>query len=259
MGITAFGLDYGGTLSPAAHHSVGSTFACRYLRELWASEVNELIGGGVNVVLIHERLADAALGGHAYGVRDAKDALGSANALGAPTRVPIYFAVDFDETPGQAPVVADYFKGVASVVGLGRTGAYGGYWTVSRLFNAGLIKYGWQTYAWSGSNFDGRCQLFQYSNDHYVAGVNVDYDHAYAADYGQWSPSAPLPVTPATGIANFAGSFDLEHGAWTIKGTPGKCKFGSEGKWASAEIQINEKTGQWRVKGMPFNAAPLGS
>ena len=146
-----FGLDYGGTLSPAAHHSIGSTFACRYLRELWAIEVNELIGGGVDVVLIHERLADAALGGHAYGVRDAKDALGSANGFGAPTHVPIYFAVDFDETPGQAATVADYFRGVASVIGLARTGAYGGYWTVSRLFDAGLIKWGWQTYAWSGS------------------------------------------------------------------------------------------------------------
>ena len=93
-----------------------------------------------------------------------------------------------------------------------------------------------------------------------MQGVSVDYDHAYGTDFGQWTGAKPIPVTNPTGIAGFAGTFDLEHGSWTIKGTAGKnVKFGSEGNWASAEIQVNRRSGAWRVKGLPFNAGPLGS
>ena len=59
---------------------------------------------------------------------------------------------------------------------------------ISHLFDAGLIGYGWQTYAWSDGQWDHRAQLRQYSNGHTIAGVGVDYDQSTAVDFGQWRP-----------------------------------------------------------------------
>jgi hypothetical protein len=252
-----FGLDHGGQLPTAAYHGIGATFACRYLRELYADEVNRLIGGGVDVVLIHERLADAALGGYAYGVRDARDAIASANSLGCPAHVPVYFAVDFDEAPSQAAAVAAYMDGAASVIGRQRVGAYGGYWTISRLFDAQKIRWGWQTYAWSGGQFDQRCQLFQYSNDHVVDGVQVDYDHAYGTDFGQWTGTPPTPPTPPHGTAQALVTLDFDQGHWTIRPLPGKITLGSQRRDWTAEIAIGEQSGAWRIEGLTFDAPPL--
>jgi hypothetical protein len=70
--------------------------------------------------------------------------------------------------------------------GAARIGIYAGYGPVKRAFDAGKIAYGWQTYAWSGGKWDGRAQIQQYSNDHVINGVGLDYDRAVKADYGQW-------------------------------------------------------------------------
>jgi hypothetical protein len=59
------------------------------------------------------------------------------------------------------------------------------------LFDAHLIGYGWQTYAWSGSAWDQRAKLQQYLN-----GAMFDHDRAIAADYGQTPFSAPKPPPP---------------------------------------------------------------
>jgi len=48
---------------------------------------------------------------------------------------PIYFAVDQDTTPDPLETLP-YFEGVNSVLGVARTGAYGGYSTINALFNA---------------------------------------------------------------------------------------------------------------------------
>ena len=199
-----FGLDYAWTtISPAAHRAIGSTFACRYLstdpaKNLSLGEVRQLEQGGIDIVAVWETTATRALDGHAAGACDATAALHLAETLGIPVHRPIYFAVDFDETPGQAGAVLDYFNGVASVLGVALAGAYGGYWVIKRLFDAGAIGYGWQTYAWSGGQLDPRAQLYQFSNAHVVAGQSCDYNHALAADFGQWSyePPVPPPLPP---------------------------------------------------------------
>lgn len=227
-----FGLDYGGYLTPAQHQAVHSTFACRYLRELGVVEARDLHAAGIDVVLIYERNASRALGGHGQGVADAQEARVQADRLGAPATTAVYFAVDFDETPAQAPTVADYFRGIRTVLPPGRIGAYGGYWTVMRLFDLGLITFGWQTYAWSGGHFEQRCRLYQYLNNQRLGGINVDYNHAFAADFGQWLATAR-----------------------------------PQRLWASVElrlpIQFDEIAGAWRAgpatfQPQPFNAPPLG-
>jgi hypothetical protein len=188
--MSTFGLDYGGYIAPATLKSLGATFVCRYLREVGAQEIHDLHAAGINVVLIHEYSGTTPRGGFNYGVADARLAKSQADALGCPDHVVIWFTADFDATPQEQSAINAYLDGCSSVVGFNRVGLYGGYWPLSRAFAAGKLKWGWQTYSWSGGNFDSRCQLFQYSNNHKLAGVNVDYDRAFPVDYGQWAPGA---------------------------------------------------------------------
>ena len=74
------------------------------------------------------------------------------------------------------------------MLGRSRTGAYGGYWVIKRLFDAHKIAWGWQTYAWSGGNWDSRAQLRQIQNG--IDNGNEDKDEAVAADFGQWGANA---------------------------------------------------------------------
>ena len=98
---------------------------------------------------------------------------------------PIYFSVDFDATPQQGRAAIDaYFDGVASVLGRARTGAYGGYYVIKRLFDDGKITWGWQTYAWSGGQWDPRAQLRQTQNGVTVAGSSCDIDVATTTTSG---------------------------------------------------------------------------
>ncbi len=134
---------------------------------------------GLGTVCVWETSAKRALAGYAAGRNDAMAALRQEQALGLPPQLPVYFAVDFDETARQAGAVASYFRGVNSVLGVNRTGGYGGYWTISRLFNAGLIRFGWQTSAWSRGLWDPRAQLQQYAYHN-----AYDWDRAMTSEYG---------------------------------------------------------------------------
>jgi hypothetical protein len=166
----------------------GIHFACRYLshdagKNLSHAEARSLSAAGIDVVVVWETTANRAGQGRAAGATDAKEAERQAKACGMPSSKPIYFAVDFDASAGQ---VSDYFRGVNSVLGVRRTGAYGGVRAVRGLLDAGLVHYAWQTYAWSAGQLEKRAQLYQYSNGHRMAGVSCDYDKALHADYGGW-------------------------------------------------------------------------
>lgn len=210
---TVNGVDYSGGLpGGAAIAAAGYGFACRYVFDgspslpnklLTAAEASDLQAHGVDVVSNWESTANAALNGFNQGASDAQGANVNHLAAGGPPDRPIYFSVDFDEAASQDPAIDAYFQGVASVIGLARTGAYGGYWVISRLFNAGLITYGWQTEAWSGDPaglapagpdgdyLDPRVNILQRNAAGFVniGGVQCDVDVAYTADYGQWGYS----------------------------------------------------------------------
>lgn len=204
-----FGLDYSdpGMTAPALRE-VGADFVCRYLsvpgepKNLTPAEALAMSSHGIDLVVVFETAAERALTGFDSGAADARAAAQQAHAVGMPDDRPIYFAVDFDATPEQQPSIDSYFHGVGSVLGLARTGAYAGYWPISRLFDAGLIRWGWQTYAWSGGNWDPRVVIQQFSNDHRVGGIECDYDHALGQDFGQWRvarvppPPHENPFTP---------------------------------------------------------------
>jgi hypothetical protein len=194
------GIDYAwGRPAPGVMRANGYTFAARYLsydttgKSLTAGEAHALRSAGVDVVVVWEQTAGAALSGYGQGVSDARAAEAQARAAGMPDGRPIYFAVDFDASAGQQGAINSYLDGVASVIGRNRTGIYGGYYPVKRAFDAGKVRWGWQTYAWSGGQWDARAQLRQTLNGIYVDGVDCDRDEANAADFGQWGASADHP------------------------------------------------------------------
>jgi hypothetical protein len=174
----------------AALKAAGKTFAARYVshtpsKNISLAEANDLAAHGVSTVLVWETTASRAAGSRAAGAADAKEAAQQATAAGMPSGRPIYFAVDWDANPS---VVVAYFQGVASVLGLARTGVYGGYKVVRYLLDHKLVGWAWQTVAWSNSQWDTRAVIRQFATTVRINGVSCDLDTATAADYGQWMP-----------------------------------------------------------------------
>jgi hypothetical protein len=205
-GITPrYGVDYSfARPSPASIRAQGFTFAARYVsgdpgggKDLSHAEADALIAAGIDVVVVWEASSTAALNGYNQGVSDARTANAEAASCGEPASRPIYFAVDFETNSGSIGAVSAYFAGVASVLGVARTGAYGGIYTIESLFNEGRIAFGWQTYAWSGGAWDGRAQLRQIQNG--IDNDEEDEDEAVASDFGQWGTgAAPAPAPSPT-------------------------------------------------------------
>lgn len=200
----AMGVDYAwGRPSVTSLKDAGVTFTARYLshdtsgKNLDSGEAARLSAAGIWLLVVWESTAQRSLDGYAAGAQDARDAAAQAKAVGMPGDRPIYFAVDFDASPGQKDAIIRYFQGVNSVLGKNRSGMYGGYYPIKWAFDAGVINWGWQTYAWSGGKWDSRAQLQQYSNDHVIGGVGLDYDRSTKSDYGQWkvgvTPTPPAP------------------------------------------------------------------
>lgn len=186
----------------AALAAAGKAFAARYLsndasKNLTRAEADDLAAHGVWSVVVWESTSNRAGAGRAAGIADAKAATQQATAAGMPSTRPIYFAVDYDATPA---TVDAYFQGAASILGAARVGVYGGYRVVKHLLDTGLVRWAWQTAAWSGGQWDNRAHIKQGA---YVTinGVQCDLDTASTTDYGQWmpgkTPEAPVPdLTP---------------------------------------------------------------
>jgi hypothetical protein len=174
--------------TPAQLKEAGASFVCRYLsndpsKNISQAEYQALTAVGISVVLNWETTAvRATTGGYAGGVQDANAAVQQAIALGAPADQPIYFSVDQDTT---AASVRDYFQGINSVIGVGRTGGYGSYQVIKGLFDGGLISYGWQTIAWSRGRWDERAHIRQIQVNLTVGSADVDLNEAQTDYFGQ--------------------------------------------------------------------------
>jgi hypothetical protein len=185
----SLGVDFSfARLTAADLKQQGYTFAGRYLasssgKRLSASEVTDFKANGIDLVLVWEDEATAALGGFNQGQHDAHLAQEQANNLGVPADIPIYLAVDFDINDAQKSVAAEYFKGAESVSSRFRAG-YGGYYLIKYLFDKNLIDYGWQAVAWSGGQIDSRAQIYQNGNSAFNG--QADIDEAKQANFGQW-------------------------------------------------------------------------
>lgn len=183
------GVDYVSGPSPAELKAAGKKFVCRYLstsgnpKNVTAAEVSRLHAAGLGVVLVFETTGTTFWGSSPAGKRDAQLALKQADALGVPSSVPIYFAIDSDPRGHEAQIVS-YIKGAASVLGKNRTGVYGGYAAVAACVKAGACDWFWQTYAWSAGAWSKARHLEQYDNGVHIAGHSVDLDRALRLKYG---------------------------------------------------------------------------
>lgn len=179
----------------------GVTFIARYLwkekyddgvrtnKGLSKSEYDAATSLGIQVAFIYEEDGKELNKGLDAGIRVANEAERFRNAQGLPPK-PIYFNVDYDAQPSEYPAIFAALQGAAQVVGLKRVGLYASYSVIKAAFDAGVISFGMQTYAWSNGMWDSRAQLRQWSNDQY--GGSVDFQYAMAKEFGQ----TPVTTNP---------------------------------------------------------------
>lgn len=139
--------------------------------------------------------------GYDGGVADATTALRLHNAAGGPNQAPIFFSVDEDiDFDTWETTAVQWFLGINSVLGVQRTGIYGGARQCRRAIKDGVIghstspgyRWAWQTRAWSQGERVAAAVLYQRvivtASDPGVLidGTSVDVDDVLAADFGQW-------------------------------------------------------------------------
>lgn len=192
----AFGLDYSvARPSHSAMKTAGVQFVMRYIgsanhtvdrhpKFLSPGEARSLHADGFDIGVVFETTAGRAGGGRSAGLADAHLAAAELAYCGLPASAAVYLAVDYDATVG--PKISAYFQAAGEVLGVPRTGVYGGYRVVKALRDKGLVGRTWQTYAWSGGKWDPRNDLEQYSNNRRVGDADVDYNRSLKTDFGQW-------------------------------------------------------------------------
>lgn len=139
--------------------------------------------------------------GYDGGVSDARTALRYHTAAGGPPNAPIFFSVDEDiDAKAWKSLAVQWFRGINSVLGVHRTGIYGGVrpcgWAIAddvvgHSTSAGY-RWVWQTRAWSGGEREPAAVLFQReivtASDPglEIGGTHVDVNDVLAPDFGQW-------------------------------------------------------------------------
>jgi len=139
--------------------------------------------------------------GYDGGVADAQTALRLHGAAGGPASAPIFFSVDEDiNSDTWKSTAIQWFRGINSVLGVERTGMYGGARQLAWAIGDGVVghsttsgyRWAWQTIAWSGGVREPAAVLFQREvvtpsdPGAIIDGVSVDVDDVLAADFGQW-------------------------------------------------------------------------
>ena len=140
--------------------------------------------------------------GYPGGVSDARTGWQLHTAAGGGQSAPIYFSVDDDIDRNQWDnVVLPWFRGINSVIGVQRTGIYGGIKACQWATAAGVIGrsgtpgkvWAWQTRSWSGGQIFPGATLYQRIIDTasnpgpVVGGIRVDVNDVLAQDVGQWN------------------------------------------------------------------------
>ena len=140
--------------------------------------------------------------GYAGGIADARTAWQIHTAAGGGQSAPIFFSVDDDISRDTWNTLAlQWFRGINSVLGIQRTGVYGGIDVCQWAAADGVIgsshspgrRWAWQTRAWSGNRVHPAAVLYQRivstaSNPGpLVGGIEVDVNDVLAQDCGQWN------------------------------------------------------------------------
>lgn len=146
--------------------------------------------------------------GYAGGVADARTAWHLHTAAGGGQSAPIFFTIDEDINRNTwIHTALPWFRGINSVLGVQRTGVYGGVRVCQWAAADGVIgssstpgrRWAWQTRAWSGDQVHPAAVLYQRvvstaSNPGpKVGGFEVDVNDVLAPDCGQWNLHAGRP------------------------------------------------------------------
>jgi LysM repeat protein len=184
----------------------GYRFMCRYLswlpngKVITVAEYQQLLAKGFEVALNWEYGAKDQLGAAASGKLHAAEAVRQARALGYPAGKTIYFSADFDATEAQQAPINAYMAAAKAILHAAgyRIGIYGGFYVVKRAFDAGVTDDGWQTYGWSGGQWDSRAAIRQDHNEIQCGGADCDHNTRVGATYLAGGHSAaPAPPPPA--------------------------------------------------------------
>ncbi len=258
--MTLEGVDFSwGRPGGAALVAAGKHFVIRYVpyagdggKGLEAAEIADYRSHGLGICLVFEStMARALTGGYAGGVADAKTSVAAIAALGMPSSMPVYFAVDTDTTATNWPAIDAYFDGAISVMGKARVGVYGEASLMDHLRDK--VDYLWQTYAWSGGVMASGIDLLQYLNGQTINGAGVDYVRAYVGDYGQWEgdvhyiSSAGIKVNSAYLIDLAAGTPITGFDNVQITKTSSKQTFAFVGRvdGSSSKVCLRLQTGAY--------------
>jgi hypothetical protein len=203
--LNGIDFSFGSGLTTGQIKAGGKAFVCRYLsggspKDINKTELDNYLAAGIAVIFVWE--TDGQEFSEADGVNAAHAAQSELNRLGAGGAV-VHFAQDIPEQSTIADQIA-YMRGVNSVIGLDRSGGYGDYTTIKALFDAGVIKFGWETYGGSNGEWDDRALIRQVLNDVHFGPATVDLDSAaywgkapiltIKDDFGQWPRPKEQPV-----------------------------------------------------------------
>jgi hypothetical protein len=139
--------------------------------------------------------------GYDGGVADAQTALHLHAAAGGEDSAPIFFSIDEDiDVNTWNSLAVEWFRGINSVLGVDRTGIYGGSRPCAWAIEDDVIghsstagrRWAWQTRAWSRGEREPAAVLYQSvvvtaaDPGVVLGGIHVDEDEVLADDFGQW-------------------------------------------------------------------------
>ncbi|OMC14052.1 DUF1906 domain-containing protein [Mycobacterium colombiense] len=202
---------YSGVVNYVSMSRPGSSFGAKPITRSYA---DSLIAAGLAIVSNYQYGKPGGSApsdftrGYAGGVADARTAWSLHTAAGGGQSAPIFFTIDEDINRDTWNHTAlPWFRGINSVLGVQRTGVYGGVRVCQWAAADGVIgssstpgrRWAWQTRAWSGDQVHPAAVLYQRvvstaSNPGpKVGGLEVDVNDVLAPDCGQWNLHAGRP------------------------------------------------------------------
>jgi len=196
---------YAGVINYVSLSRPGSSFGAKPITRPYAESLN---AAGLVIVSNYQYGKPGGTApsdftrGYDGGVADARTAWQLHTAAGGGQGAPIFFTIDEDINRDTWNTLAlPWFRGINSVLGVQRTGIYGGINTCQWATADGVIGksstpghvWAWQTRAWSGSQVYPAAVLYQRvvstaSNPGpLVGGIEVDVNDVLASDCGQWN------------------------------------------------------------------------
>ncbi len=215
---------YSGVVNYVSLARPGSSFGAKPITRSYA---DSLIAAGLAIVSNYQYGKPGGSApsdftrGYTGGVADARTAWGLHTAAGGGQSAPIFFTIDEDINRNAWNTVAlQWFRGINAVLGVQRTGVYGGIDVCQWAAADGVIgssstpghRWAWQTRAWSGKDHIGpviRKCITGETRSADLDGINRSSGHCPASIWERKgaSDSAGLPLTTVTSLTSRDAQF----------------------------------------------------